>query len=91
MFVTKTDTIGGKHYEVQKKLDKSTAKVVSTHASIQQILGSDVLFVRVGNSGKKQQGGNVTIGVVTDEEKRKLKNMAEELGGWEKDELDNII
>lgn len=82
--VTKSDVIGGKYYEVQKRLSNQFKS-----AKIQEVLGSDVLFVR----GIDKGGGSIAIniGKVTDEEKKKLRQLAESLGDWTDAELDAII
>ena len=82
--VTKTDVIGGKYYEAQKNVTNNYRS-----AKIQEMLGSDVLFVR----GIEKGGGSITIdiGKVTDDEKKKLRQLAKSLGGWTDTQLDAII
>jgi len=81
--VTKTDVVGGKYYEVQKNQSNQFRS-----AKIQEILGSDVLFVR----GVYKNGSLITIdiGQVTDDEKKKLRQLAESLGGWSDPQLNAI-
>jgi hypothetical protein len=81
--ITKTEVAGGKYYEVQKNQSNQFRS-----AKIQEILGSDVLFVR--GSDKGGSPFTIDIGQVTDEEKKKLRGMAKSLEGWSDTQLNAI-